>query len=71
MTTKKYKTHATSKFGEDIIHESQNAKIKCRECSIIIEGKFHTFENLKTFIYINGNLSCNSKTVVYIIKCTN
>ena len=38
-------------------------------CYIIIEGKSYTLENSKTKFTINKKLSCNSKTVVYIIEC--
>ena len=39
--------------------------------NIIIEGKSYTFDNPKSIFIINKNLSCNSKTIIYIIKCTN
>ena len=34
-----------------------------------IEGKSYTLKNLETKFKINKDLSCNSKTVIYIIEC--
>ena len=42
---------------------------RCKICDIIIEGKSYTFKNPETKFKINKNLSCNSKNVVYVIKC--
>ena len=53
--------------------EFQNAKRhkRCGVCNIIIEGKFYTFENTKTILIMNKNLSCNSKNIAYKIQCYN
>ena len=51
---------------------SQNAKNKkWGVFSIIKKGKYDTFQNHRTVLIINRNLSCNSKNVVYIIHCPN
>ena len=42
---------------------------RCKICDIIIEGKSYTLKNPETKFKINKNLSCNSKNVVYVIKC--
>ena len=39
---------------------------RCKICDIIIAGKSLTFKKFK----INKDLSCNTKNVVYIIKCS-
>ena len=43
---------------------------ECEVCNIIIEGKSYTLENPQMRFMINKNLSCNSKNVVYVIKCS-
>ena len=50
--------------------ESTNAIINYAKYDIIIKGKSYTFKNPKTKLKINKNLNCNSKNVVYIIKCS-
>ena len=61
---------APSTFAENTIQGVTKCKNKqCRICDMIIEVKSYTFKNMETKFKIDKNLSCNSKNVVYIIKC--
>ena len=42
----------------------------CKICDIIIEGKSYNFKHAETKFKMNKNLSCNSKNILYIIKCS-
>ena len=58
-------------FGENTTQGVTKCNNKrCKICDIIIEGKSYTFKNPKTKFKINKDLSCDSKNVVYIIKCS-
>ena len=50
----------------DTIHNNK----RCKICDIIIKVEYYTFKIPETKFKINKNLSCNSKNVVYIIKCS-
>ena len=54
--------------------EKHNLLIKCKQkrggvWDSIIDGKSYTFENPKTKFMINKDVSCDSKNIVYIMKC--
>ena len=60
----------SSTFEEHTTHGDIKCKNKkCGICNIIIEGKSYNFENPKTTFIINKNSRCNSKRIVYVIKC--
>ena len=61
----------SSTFGENTTQRVTKCNNKrCKICDVIIEEKPFTFKNPETKFKINKDLNCNSKNVVYIIKCS-
>jgi hypothetical protein len=42
---------------------------RCKTCKCIVEGTNFTFEN-KSIIYINEDMNCMSRNIIYVLSCT-